>query len=409
MGRAGYSLFKRQGKKGDVWYVRFWSEVDQKYVKTESLDTSDHRLAERRAKEKFERGVIPNDDNPFIADYVREFWRDGSLYARHKALRGRPLSPRYIQLSAGAVRLYIEPWQRFQKLRVAEITPGIVDKWLLWLQDKGKGTRTMNIALQALRVAVRRWARSRRLQDPLEGYQKAAENTKGRGALSLAEVQALIECRTLPPLPAKKGQGRRKARSPKERKLDPRARVGVLLSCLAGLRLGECRGLRWEDVNEKTGVITVKQSVPAFEKEPRAPKWGSTGEVPVPSILLHELKALAEHSVFGKTGYVLYSEVEGQPVGTETLRNGFERMMDAIGIDKKARVERRLSFHSCRHTFVSLSRLSGIPDFLVQRYARHRSPVMMETYSHSNILDIAEARKMIDSTVGPLKSAARRR
>ena len=246
MGRAEYSLFKRQGKKGDVWYVRFWSEADQKYVKTESLEISDHRLAERRAKEKFERGVIPNDDNPFITYYLGEFWRDGSMYARHKALRGRPLSPRYVQLSAGAVRLYIVPWQRFQKLRVAEITPGIVDKWLLWLQDKGKGTRTMNIALQALRVPVRRWARSRRLQDPLEGYQKAAENTKGRGAFSLAEVQALIECRTLPPLPAKKGLARKKASSSKERKLDPRARVGVLLSCLAGLRLGECRGLRRE-------------------------------------------------------------------------------------------------------------------------------------------------------------------
>ena len=49
MGRAEYSLFKRQGKKDDVWYVRFWPEADQKYMKT---------------------------DNPFITDYVGEFWRD---------------------------------------------------------------------------------------------------------------------------------------------------------------------------------------------------------------------------------------------------------------------------------------------------------------------------------------------
>jgi hypothetical protein len=104
MSRAGYSLFKRQEKKGEVWYVRFWSEAEQKYFKTESLDTTDEKVAEQRAKEKLERGVIANDDNPFITDCVSEFWRDESLYARHKALRGRALSPRYIQLSAGAVR-----------------------------------------------------------------------------------------------------------------------------------------------------------------------------------------------------------------------------------------------------------------------------------------------------------------
>jgi hypothetical protein len=81
------------GKKGETWYVRFWSDEDQKYVKTESLDSSDEDLARRRAKEKLERGVIPNDEDPIVTDYLKDFWKPESLYARHKALRGRPLSP----------------------------------------------------------------------------------------------------------------------------------------------------------------------------------------------------------------------------------------------------------------------------------------------------------------------------
>jgi integrase len=222
----------------------------------------------------------------------------------------------------------------------------------------------------------------------LDGVQKAAERPRERGSLSLSEIQALIECREY------------LDKDNKKRKIDPRVRVGVLLGCLAGLRLGECRGLCWEDIDEEKGIISVRQAVPAFEHLPRKPKWGSTGEVPAPAILLDELRQLAAGSTFGRKGYVLYNADEGVPIGTELLRNGFVRMLEAIGITGALRTERRLSFHSLRHSFVSLSRMAGIPDFLVQRYARHRSPVMMETYSHAQILDIEEARMKLAAAVG---------
>jgi integrase len=392
--RSAYSLFKRTGKKGATWYARFWSEAEQKYVKTVTLNTKARGVASSLAEKKLREGIVPNDDNPLVVPYLKEFWKSDSAYTRQKALRGRPLSPRYIELSASAIRLYIEPYKPFEKLRVSDFTPHAVEKWLLWLQDEGKGGRTTNIALQVLRVAVRRWARLRRLTDPLEGFQKAAEMSRPRGSLSLTELQALIGVKAV-----------RFGNFEKLQPIDPRVRAGVLLSCLSGLRLGECRGLCWEDVNEEQGIITVRQAISADEKEPRAPKWGSTGEVPVPEILLDELRSLAKVSPLGKIGYVLYGADAGKPMSTATLRDGFMKMLDAIGIDAKARAERRLSFHSSRHTFVSLSRLSGIPDFLVQRYARHKSPGMMEQYSHSNILDIAEARKKLDAAVKRPKEA----
>jgi hypothetical protein len=55
MGRAEYLLFKRRGKKGEVWYVRFWSETDQNYVETEW----------------FEKGVIPNGILSILCRAVR--------------------------------------------------------------------------------------------------------------------------------------------------------------------------------------------------------------------------------------------------------------------------------------------------------------------------------------------------
>jgi integrase len=384
--RSAYSLFKRAGKKGSTYYARFWSEAEGRYVKTVALGTSKVGLARTRAANLLRQGIVSNEDNPVVLDYLKEFWTEGSVYGRQKALRGRPLSPRYVELCRSAVRLYIEPWKPFGKLRVSELTPNALEKWMLWMQDEGKGARTSNIALQALRVAVRRWARLRRLADPLEGFQKAAETTRGRGSLALAELRALMELKTV-----KVGNFH------EPQPLDPRVRAGVLISCLAGLRLGECRGLRWEDVDDRLGVISVRRSISADEKEPRVPKWGSTGEVPAPEILMEELRALAGSSPLGREGYVLYAADADAPISTNTLRDGFQKMLDAIGLDATARAERRLSFHSLRHSFVSLSRLSGIPDFLVQRFARHKSAVMMEQYTHANILDMAEARKKLDA------------
>ncbi len=176
-------------------------------------------------------------------------------------------------------------------------------------------------------------------------------------------------------------------------------RAGVRLSLLAGLRMGECRGLDWADVDDQGGLLKVRQSIPVGEHEPRKPKWGSTGEVPAPQVLLEELEQLVADSPFGRTGYVLYGDAADKPIGSETLANGFRRMLIAIGIPLEEQRRRRLSFHSGRHAYVSLSRLAGLPDFLVQRFARHKTPMMMENYSHSNILDIEEARKKLGKVV----------
>ncbi len=322
------------------------------------------------------------------------FWRPDSFYARTKTLRHRELSPRYIELNASAVRLYIEKFPPFKKIRVSEATPELFEKWMLWMQDQGKSARTINIALQAAHVGILRWAKLRRFSDPLEGIQKAAEDHNPRGSLSLTEIKALLDCRVEKADP-KTGH---------QKEIDPRARAGVILATLAGLRLGECRGLTWQDVDVKKGIVSVRQSIPVGESQPRKPKWGSAGEVPAAAPLLEELESLVADSPWGRAGYVLYGDREDKPVGAETLVNGFRRMLVAIGIPVEEQRHRRLSFHSTRHAFVSLGRLSGLADFLVQRYARHKTPMMMEEYSHANILDMEEARRKLGKAVRAKKA-----
>jgi len=61
-------------------------------------------------------------------------------------------------------------------------------------------------------------------------------------------------------------------------------------------------------------------------------------------------------------------------------------------------VARNLTLHGLRHTFVTLGRLSGIPDLVIQALAGHKSSAMMEHYSHaSQVIDFDEARKKLES------------
>ena len=390
MKRQKYSLYKRKKKNGQfVYYVRFYSEAEGRYFKTVSTGATTKARAREAADDMLKRGIVGSDQDPELIPYLKSFWLADSDYARTKRLRGKPLSPRYLELNQNTIKNCIEPYDKFHHLRVSQITLDIADKWILWLDENGKGPRTINIALQALRVAGRRWARGKRLPDPLAGIEKLEERTKERGVLSVNEIDELTEVR----------EG-----------IDPRARAAVILGLWCALRLGECRGLKWKreidedngikydhDINEEKSLIHVQSAVPANSREPGRPKGGSFGEVPLPGFVLEEIKNLADQSPSGKNGYVLYSSEFNKPMSESTIVTGFKKMLKAIKINEVERKRRSLSFHSLRHTYVSLSRYLGVQDFLIQYNVRHKTAAMTELYTHGKIVDLSEARKKLEA------------
>ncbi|MDR2210329.1 MAG: tyrosine-type recombinase/integrase [Spirochaetaceae bacterium] len=52
-------------------------------------------------------------------------------------------------------------------------------------------------------------------------------------------------------------------------------------------------------------------------------------------------------------------------------------------MDDSEQLRRNISFHSCRHSFITLGRQAGIPDLEIQALAGHKSGAIMERYSHA--------------------------
>ena len=153
-----------------------------------------------------------------------------------------------------------------------------------------------------------------------------------------------------------------------------------------GLRLGELVGLRWEDVDYATGLITVRRT---FSPDghgrlvERATKSGRVRSIP----LLHELlpwlnqAQMAGHAhVFtGTRGGPFDSGNLSRAVRWPVVRGSVVTFADGSG----------LRFHDLRHTFLSRLARLGVTPANLQRVAGHASITTTELYTRSSSVEAA--------------------
>jgi integrase len=397
-------------KTGPVWYARFWDENSRRYAITRSTGIpAEGKRLRRYDAEQAARKMLPGiqftpavPEKSFI-QYVADFWLPDSPYARECALvKKKPLASAYIALHHDDVRRHIEPFPGFQGISLRQLTPGHIREWMRWMAEKGMKGGRINKVMQAMSVAVRYAVSGEELdRDPFKNIHEAPESRKEKGILGLGEITKLIS------MPA----------------ADPRGRLAVLLGALCGLRLGEVRGLLWGDIRED--AITVCHN---YQNEDglKAPKWGSIGTVPITASVraaIEEVRRLSRNPA--PDALVMESlECLGKPFSKTHFEKALAKELEAIGIPgkwqpplhpgKKLAAEekkppegyvneqkrRNLTFHSLRHTFVTLGRLAGISDFEIQALARHKSGAMMDRYSHAaQVLDFSSAKEKLETAV----------
>jgi integrase len=145
-----------------------------------------------------------------------------------------------------------------------------------------------------------------------------------------------------------------------------------------GLRLGDCCTLDWSSINSDRGII---QLIPRKTR-----KYAHGRPVTIP---IHPTLA----AVLGekKDGPVL-PDIASWYEGEEHWRisRGLEIIFKDAGIKTSVKIEGRhyaapdATFHSLRHTFVSLAANAGVPLPVVQSIVGHSSTAMTRHYYHEN-------------------------
>jgi integrase len=143
----------------------------------------------------------------------------------------------------------------------------------------------------------------------------------------------------------------------------------ILVALNTGMRRGEILRLKWEDVDRKKRLFTVKKT-----------KSGKPRNIPINSRLLDELIKLRSDN--RNSPYLFPSSKTGEPF--KTIRKSFEKACS------EARVH-NFRFHDLRRTFGSRLALAGVDLNRIKELLGHASIKTTEIYLHADSKDLREA------------------
>jgi integrase len=372
-----FRLFKRKLGGKELFYCRILDE-EGKIIATRSTGTDDERKAVKKALEILK--TIPKNpmkQDPLFVDFLLGFWIRDSEFVQLRELDGHRLSTIYIDKTQFYISSLTKTYEPFKKLRLSQVTPRILDKWKLAVGRSSASRKGINHALNGIRVALR-WAFAHGYisNDPTLSFKYIAYKPKEKGALNSSEMK-LVESLEWP---------------------DPRQKAAMVLGFSCSLRRGEIRALRWKHVDFEANVIKVIENYTDDDgiKEPKA---GSFRLIPIFGTVLGILNELKRTNPYGgePEDFVLPNIEKDKPLAAITIKRGFERIIDAIGIDKATKANRKLSFHSLRHSFVTRAREAGLSDFIVAALSGHKTTQMTEHYSHQTMTAVESARESLEA------------
>lgn len=160
---------------------------------------------------------------------------------------------------------------------------------------------------------------------------------------------------------------------------DLRYRVALLLGRNAGLRIGEIRSLRWCDVDEKKGRITVRSSYDT-RNNLKSTKNGKIRHVPLSGRVSEALKQLNPFdaaSWAGKSTIIQHQKLR-KPLSYWAMRDKVLDLYKTAGVEVPD-----LPWHCLRHAFCTELAEAGVPIHTIKELAGHSSIETTLRYMHT--------------------------
>ena len=371
--RQAFSLTKRKIRKKIIFYYQTYDENGKRVCYSTGLTSK--TAAQAYCTELYKKGLlIPQKRKKMkFADFADGFWDyDTSTYIQGILARGGSFGRTYAYSRQLSVKKHILPY--FGEMDIDKITPADVDRWILSFKGMGLTNSTANNNLVTLRIMLGEAVKNGLAEkNPCESIKPLREKAKERGILTLDEVKELLN----PENYTKYWD-------------NGVSYAGNFLAAITGLRLGEIRALRHEDLHN--GYISVTHSYGKYGLKDTKTHRGR--DVPIPPLMEDII-----HKVAPKSGYIFSVDGGENPVNPDIMTDDLYKALAKMGIDDTQRRERNICYHSWRHWFNTTLRAGNIPDAKTQALTGHRTQEMMEQYTHFSAKDFSDVRKIQESII----------
>jgi integrase len=362
-------------EKGRRWYVQGSHGNGAARVRITRIVEGSESKARKRgaqldndAEAKYERRRADTDAGPTLRDYLADWLaalqrriaageRAPSTYTQYRqvvaATVGLLGDVRLMQLSAADLRRLEDEWRAHGRQRNDPRSgsgPGLTQARIAFRRS------VLRVALQE--AVVRELLPSNPVDRLGRDVSAADHSERPRRSLTLDEARRVLAA----------------IEAPRWAEWRPLWRTALL----SGLRLGELRGLRRQDVelapeDAQGGWLRVRQqwTRDAGKDVLSTPKGRKTRDVPITPPLARTLRAhLAEWQ-----HELVFGDAEGRPFSDWRCRRALRGLMRELGMPP-------LTVHELRHSAATLNLAAGVPLSLVSWLLGHTTSAITQIYLH---------------------------
>lgn len=390
MAHKPFILLKRPSKKGYIYYVKFRDDYGN-LMMHRSTGQSSRAAAENWAIANRERFIKTSGKDMSFEQYSENWWIwDQCPYVKNKIRNRGSLSRRYVDEMRGLLDRNILPYFKDYKLR--QISIPVVEDWLNALSKKigksGKPLASSTIlrSYACFRIMMRRAKRLKYISElPLDEELIPKERIEEKGIFTREEWEKLFNYEHI------------------EKIWDGNLKYYLAnkLALTTGMRQGEILAIMIKNVhieNTPKPFIYIEYS---WSKNYGfvEPKWQQVRFARVDDMVDDLQKYISTSPYQQSEDLLFYGKSRDRPVHGKTISQALYRAISHIGIDENQRIERRLTFHSWRHTYNSFSR-GKVSDAKLMLTTGHRRTKTVNGYTHwtvDDLDDVAEVQKQFFS------------
>jgi integrase len=290
---------------------------------------------------------------------IAQEWLDAAKGGIVRNRSGEPYKPSVLRSYRDSLELHILP--TLGDVKASSITRHSLQQLVDELQRRGLSPSSIRNALNPLRAIYRYLVRRGKLSvNPTTDLEMPRVKSRRKRVASPQEAAELLAA------------------------LPENDRALWATAFYAGLRRGELRALRCEDINSAMTIISVSRSWDDREGEIQPKSAKGSRRIPVPKALQPYLQAHLERT--GRIGKSLvFGRTATEPFTPSHVRRMAEKAWQAATLErrrKKLSLLDPIGLHECRHTYVTLMYEAGVPLERIGDYVGHSTTYMTDRYRH---------------------------